>query len=103
MSEPMTLAEALAYLKPDPANKGTISLKAPKAREAVEAIETALRGMERLLKVRKRSSAWSAESWCKAAEEALAGKPQSLRLRVDLYRAPPVDVVLSTGGSSHGQ
>lgn len=37
--ETMTLAEALAYLKPDPANNGTISLRAPKAREAVERIE----------------------------------------------------------------
>lgn len=42
MTEPMTFAEALAYLKPNPANNGTISLKAPKAREAVEAIEAAI-------------------------------------------------------------
>jgi hypothetical protein len=35
----MTVEEALAYLKPDAANNGTISLRAPKAREAVATIE----------------------------------------------------------------
>ncbi|MBD8909687.1 hypothetical protein [Methylorubrum zatmanii] len=38
----MTLEQALAYLKPVDTNNGTISLRAPKAREAVAVIEAAL-------------------------------------------------------------
>lgn len=46
--ESMTLAEAIAYLRPDPAAKGTISLQAPRAREAVKVIEAALLQAQRL-------------------------------------------------------
>ncbi|TFZ55587.1 hypothetical protein E4V01_21940 [Methylorubrum sp. Q1] len=41
-ANPDALADALAYLKPHETNGGTISLKASKAREAVDVIEAAL-------------------------------------------------------------
>lgn len=97
----MTVEEALAYLKPDAASNGTISLRAPKAREAVAVIEAEMRTLRHLLMVRTRQCSRGSDLWCRAAEEALAGRPQSLHTRVELHRAPPVDVVLSDGGS-HG-
>lgn len=94
-TEAMSPAEAIAYLKPDPSNNGTISLRAPKAREAVAVIEAALRLSEHRLMVRTRQCTRGPEMWCRAAEEAFAGRPQNLRLKVEMHRAPPVDVVLS--------
>lgn len=60
--------------------------------------EDELARVERLLRVRTRQLAQAHELWCGAAEQALAGNPQSLRLRVDLHRAPPVEVALSSSG-----
>lgn len=59
---------------------------------------------EHLLRIRTRQLAQSKEAWCKAAEAALALLPgasnsshpaNSLWLRVEMHRAPPVEVVLS--------
>ena len=42
----MTLEQALAYLKPADANNGTISLRAPKAREAVAVIAAEIAALQ---------------------------------------------------------
>lgn len=59
---------------------------------------------EHLLRIRTRQLKQSGDAWCEAAEAALANMPgasnsshpaHSLWLRVEMHRAPPVDVVLS--------
>lgn len=60
---------------------------------------------EHLLKIRTRQLAMSSQKWCEAAEAALALLPGAsssthpaygLWLRVQMHRAPPVEIVLST-------
>lgn len=50
---------------------------------------------ERLLFLRTRQLKTCGDNWCAAAEQALAGSPNSLRIRIGMHREPPVDVVLS--------
>ncbi len=62
---------------------------------------------EHMLRIRTRQLKTSGDMWCAAAEKALALIPDagnsfhpaySLWLRVQLHRAPPVEVVLSDEG-----
>ena len=59
---------------------------------------------QRLLDLRTRQLRTSREGWCKAAEAALAAIPGAsnsthpaydLWLRVQMHRAPPMEIVLS--------
>lgn len=59
---------------------------------------------EHLLKLRTHQLKLNAENWCKAAEAALEMLPMAsasnhpahdLWLRVQMHRAPPVEIVLS--------
>lgn len=50
---------------------------------------------ERRLVLRTRQLKTCGDNWCVAAEQALAGSPNSLRIRIGMHREPPVDVVLS--------
>lgn len=47
------------------------------------------------IRLRDRQIATSTKFWITAAKEALAGKPQALRNRIELAEAGPVEVVLS--------
>lgn len=49
----------------------------------------------RLLKQRDRLAESSRKYWVRAAESALAGDMRELRNRVELAKAPPLDIVLS--------
>lgn len=64
----------------------------------VEGLEKA----ERLLALRTRQLMQANELWCGAAENALLNDSLALRLRVDMHRASPVEVVLSDAVLNEG-
>lgn len=45
--------------------------------------------------IRERQLKQCNDFWYRAAKEALAGDSRALRNRVEMYEAPPVEVVLS--------
>ena len=51
------------------------------------------------LKLRDRQIVQSQNYWLRAAEEALAGDPRALRLRVEMAKMPPVDIIQSASDS----
>lgn len=57
--------------------------------------EGIIRRLIHFLKLRDRQQVQSRDYWVRAAEKALAGDPRELRLRVEMAKAPPVDVVQS--------
>lgn len=50
---------------------------------------------ETLLRIRDRQIETARKYWIIAAKEALAGDTRTLRNRVDMAEAPPVEIVLS--------
>ncbi|MGW9822247.1 hypothetical protein ACUXK4_004842 [Methylorubrum extorquens] len=76
---PEALEQALAYLKPHETNSGSVSLRAPKAREAVAVIETAL------------ATATAEAASLRAEVEALKG---ALKVFADMDATDPPEGVL---------
>lgn len=61
--------------------------------------EGIIRRLMHFLKLRDRQHIQLRDGWVRAAEKALEGDPRELRLRVEMAKAPPVEVVLSADGS----